>query len=75
VKHDLADIPIPLPLSPLPLPAKWRMAFMEPIDPGRYISEDTSPDRDHAEAMAQDLRRIMQAELDAQVAKRGRAFW
>lgn len=75
VKHDLGDVPIPLPLSPLPLPAKWRIAFMDPIDPARYISEETSPDKDHAEAMASDVRQIMQRELDRQVALRGHPFW
>lgn len=75
VKHDVGTVPIPLPLSLLPLPAKWRIAFLEPIDPGRYISEETSPDKDHAEAMARDVRQLMQRELDAQVKKRGRAFF
>lgn len=75
VKHDLGDIPIPLPLSPLPLPAKWRISFMEPIDPSRYISEETSPDKDHAEAMARDVRQLMQVELDRQVDLRGHAFF
>lgn len=74
VKHDLGDIPIPLPLSLFPLPAKWRIAFMDPIDPARYL-EAESPDRDHAEEMARDVRLLMQEELDRQVEKRGHAFF
>lgn len=75
IKHnDLGDIPIPLPLGILPLPAKWRIAFLEPIDPARYL-EAESPDRDVAEDMARDLRLLMQAELDKQVEKRGHPFF
>jgi 1-acyl-sn-glycerol-3-phosphate acyltransferase len=74
IKHaDIGDIPIPLPLSILPLPAKWRIAFMDPINPARYL-EAESPDRDLAEEMARDVRLLMQEELDRQVEKRGHAF-
>jgi 1-acyl-sn-glycerol-3-phosphate acyltransferase len=74
IKHeDVGEIPVPLPLSLLPLPAKWRIAFLPPVDPGRYL-EAESPDRDHADEMARDLRATMQAALDAQLAKRGHAF-
>lgn len=75
VRHqDVGDVPIPLPLSILPLPAKWRIAFMEPVDPARYLEQD-SPDKDHAEDIARDLRRMMQVELDRQVEKRGHPFF
>lgn len=74
VKHDLGVVPIPLPLSLLPLPAKWRIAFLPPVDPGKYLDQD-SPDKDHAEDMARDVRRTMQAALDEQVARRGHAFF
>lgn len=74
VKHDLGEFPLPLPLSLLPLPAKWRIAFMDPIDPARYLSGD-SPDKDVAVEMARDVRALMQAELDRQVALRGNPFF
>jgi 1-acyl-sn-glycerol-3-phosphate acyltransferase len=70
VKYDLGEIPIPLPLNLLPLPVKWRIAFLDPVDPARYLS-DESPDKDHAEEMARDLRATMQRALDEQVRKRG----
>ncbi|MFA5861612.1 MAG: 1-acyl-sn-glycerol-3-phosphate acyltransferase [Candidatus Thermoplasmatota archaeon] len=70
IKHDLGNIPVPLPLNLFPLPVKWRISFMEPIDPARYLN-DESPDKDHAETIARDVRAAMQEELDRQVAKRG----
>jgi 1-acyl-sn-glycerol-3-phosphate acyltransferase len=73
LKHDLGDVPIPLPLSLLPLPAKWRIAFMDPVDPATYLAQE-SPDKDHAEAMARDVRARMQDELKVQIEKRGNAF-
>ena len=75
VKHeDVGDVPIPLPLGLLPLPAKWRIAFLEPVDPATYLSDD-SPDRDHAVEMARDVRATMQRALDEQLAKRGHPFF
>lgn len=64
------DMPIPIPLSLVPLPVKWRIAFLPPVDPSRYLREE-SPDRDLAEVMATDLRHAMQDELDRQLEKRG----
>lgn len=72
--EDILDIPVPIPASLLPLPVKWRIAVMEPIDPARYLS-DESPDKDLAEVMATDLRRDMQAELKRQLVKRGNPFF
>lgn len=71
--EDLLDVPVPIPGSLLPLPAKWRISVMEPIDPARYLA-DESPDKDLAEVMARDLRVLMQAELDRQLVKRGNPF-
>jgi 1-acyl-sn-glycerol-3-phosphate acyltransferase len=63
-------VPVPIPLNLVPFPVKWRIAFLPPVDPARYLA-DESPDKDVAEVMARDLRDLMQRELDVQVAKRG----
>lgn len=68
--EDALGMPVPIPLNLVPFPVKWRIAFLPPVDPARYLAEE-SPDKDVAEVMARDLRDIMQRELDAQVAKRG----
>jgi 1-acyl-sn-glycerol-3-phosphate acyltransferase len=74
VKHDLGDVPIPLPLNLVPLPVRWRIAFLDPVDPGEYLRSE-SPDQDHAERMARDVRAAMQRALDEQVRKRGNPWW
>ena len=75
IQHEaLGEIPIPLPLGILPLPVKWRIAFLPPVDPATYLA-DESPDKDHAETMARDLRALMQRELDVQLEKRGHPFF
>ncbi|HEX2021886.1 MAG TPA: 1-acyl-sn-glycerol-3-phosphate acyltransferase [Candidatus Thermoplasmatota archaeon] len=71
--EDILDMPVPIPATLLPLPVKWRIAVLPPVDPGRYL-EAESPDKDHAEVLAHDLRRAMQKELDAQLVKRGNPF-
>ena len=68
--EDAVGVPVPIPLNLVPFPVKWRISFMKPIDPARYLAEE-SPDRDVAEVMARDLRLSMQDELDRQVVKRG----
>lgn len=70
---DKLDMPIPLPLSLLPLPVKWRIRFLEPIDPSTYLEAD-APDKDVAAAMAVDLRARMQREVDRELAARGNPF-
>ena len=70
--EDLLDVPVPIPLSLLPLPVKWRIAFLDPLDPRDWL--DDEPDKDHAQQMADDLRARMQAELKAQLEKRGNPF-
>ena len=71
--ESFVQFPVPIPLNLLPLPAKWRIAFLPPIDPARYLDRE-SPDEDVAEMLSQDLQAQMQKELDEQVAKRGHAF-
>ena len=68
--EELVHAPVPIPLNLLPLPVKWRIAFLDPIDPGRYLEQE-SPDKDIAEMMARDLRHTMQDALDEQLRKRG----
>ncbi len=67
------DLPIPIPLSLLPLPVKWRIRFLEPIDPSRWLEGD-APDKDVAACMATDVQAIIQSALDEEVAKRGNPF-
>lgn len=62
--------PVPIPLNLVPFPVKWRISFMDPVDPARYMTHG-SPDEDLAEAMARDLRIAMQEELDRQLRARG----
>lgn len=71
--EDLLDMPIPVPLSVLPLPVKWRIAFLPPVDPSKYLEDE--PDRDLAEVMAEDLRGKMQVALREQLKKRGNPFF
>jgi hypothetical protein len=55
----------PLPLGPaLPLPAKFRLRFLEPIDPGTF----TSPQ------LAHELRGLLQENVLEMVAAR-RSVW
>lgn len=68
--EDALGMPVPIPLTLLPFPVKWRIAFMEPVDPSAYLREG-SPDEDLAARMARDLRDTMQDELDRQLEKRG----
>ena len=68
--EDALGVPVPIPLNLVPFPVKWRIAFMHPVDPARYLSE-RGPDEDLAQHMARDLRRAMQEELDRQLGKRG----
>lgn len=72
--ENLVRSPVPIPGSILPLPVKWRLSVMEPLDPARYL-RDESPDRDLAEEMARDLRARMQIELHEQLEKRGNPFF
>lgn len=72
--ENLLHTPVPIPASILPLPVKWRIHVMEPVDPARYL-RDESPDRDLAEEMANDLRAKMQIDLHEQLEKRGNPFF
>lgn len=68
------DMPFPIPLSLLPLPVKWRIRFMEPIDPTVYLEGDAA-DKDVPAAMAVDIRRRMQEEVKRQLDARGNPFF
>lgn len=71
--EDILDVPIPIPLSLLPLPAKWRIHVNEPIDPHEYLDRG-STDEDIAEAMAGDVRELLQRDVRRQLDERGHAF-
>lgn len=68
--EELTHVPMPIPVNLLPFPVKWRIAFLDPVDPARYLERE-SPDKDVAEVLARDLRHLMQDALDEQVRKRG----
>lgn len=72
--EDILDVPIPIPLSLLPLPAKWRIHVNEPLDPHRYLEAGT-PDDDVAEAIAQDVRELLQRDVRRQLDERGNPFF
>lgn len=74
ILEDFLDMPVPIPATLLPLPVKWRIAILPPVDPARYMM-DESPDKDLGEVMATDLRRMLQTAVDAQLAKRGNPFF
>lgn len=61
---------LPLPLNLVPFPVKWRIAFMEPVDPDQVLKL-ADVDEDVPAKFAADLRAAMQKELDVQVKKRG----
>jgi len=55
------------------LPAKFRIRFLEPIDP-RELSGDGEPDAAHVQTIAQEVRGRIQENLDEMVARR-RSVW
>ena len=55
------------------LPAKFRIRFLEPIDP-REPSGDGEPDAAHVQTVAQEVRARIQENLDEMVARR-RSVW
>lgn len=71
--EDILDIPVPIPLSLLPLPAKWRIHVGEPIDPAPYLESGT-PDEDVAQRLADDVRALLQRNVDEQLKLRGHPF-
>lgn len=72
--EDILDVPMPIPLTLLPLPAKWRIHVNEPIDPHAYL-EGGTPDEDVAARMAQDVRALLQRDVDEQRRLRGNPFF
>jgi 1-acyl-sn-glycerol-3-phosphate acyltransferase len=64
---------LPIPLSLLPLPAKWRLRFLPPIDPGEWLGGD-SQDKDAAGALTRHLRNVLQEALVAERRARGHPF-
>lgn len=65
---------LPLPLNLFPFPVKWRIAFMDPIDPDQVLKR-ADVDEDVPAKLAAELRESMQRELDAQLRKRGNPFF
>ena len=55
------------------LPAKFRIRFLEPIDP-RELAGDGEPDAAHVQTIAQEVRSRIQDNLDEMVARR-RSVW
>jgi 1-acyl-sn-glycerol-3-phosphate acyltransferase len=55
------------------LPAKFRIRFLEPIDP-RELARDGEPDAAHVQTIAQEVRSRIQENLDEMVARR-RSVW
>ena len=51
-----------LPLAPVPLPARWKIVFHAPVDPGQR--DRTMGAKQHATAVAQRLQRTVQDTLD-----------
>ncbi|MCE9624394.1 MAG: 1-acyl-sn-glycerol-3-phosphate acyltransferase [Deltaproteobacteria bacterium] len=62
----------PIPAVPFPLPAKWKVAFMKPIDLAKYPKK-TSEDRDACRQIAQEIQWEVQGHLDRQTKDRSLA--
>lgn len=74
LRLEKLDMPIPIPLTLLPLPVKWRIVFLDPIDPGDWLEGD-APDKDVPAKMAKDLQALMQEEVARQLELRGNPFF
>lgn len=65
---------IPLPVTLLPLPSQWHIRFYPPIDFSSYTPEEAeNPERMHA--VASDLRKRMQKDLNALLKERSSIFF
>jgi 1-acyl-sn-glycerol-3-phosphate acyltransferase len=63
---------LPLPLNIIPLPAKWKIKFLEPISLN-YPAE-AAEDRDLVHRITQQIRDLIQFQLDQELKKRSSIF-
>ncbi|HLE95794.1 MAG TPA: 1-acyl-sn-glycerol-3-phosphate acyltransferase [Candidatus Thermoplasmatota archaeon] len=68
--RDTLGLSLPVPLNLFPFPVKWRIAFMDPIDPHDVLAR-ADVDEDVPLRLARELQITMQAEVDRQLAIRG----
>lgn len=71
---ETLGVDLPIPLNLVPFPVKWRIAFLPPVYPDRYLEGDVV-DVDLGERIAMDLRDAMQKEIRIQLDKRGSAVF
>ncbi len=70
---DLIGVGLPIPATLFPLPVKWRIHFLPPIDPEKYMTAETA-DGDPIESLRRDVETLMQDELDREIEARGNPF-
>lgn len=69
----LIGVGLPIPATLLPLPVRWRIKFLPPIYPSKYMTADTA-DADPVEEIRSDVQALMQRELQRAVDERGHPF-
>lgn len=65
---------LPIPFNLFPLPAKWKICFLPPIDLSQMTDCDTH-DRQQLQAIADQVKSIMQRAIDLELSKRGYVFF
>lgn len=65
---------LPVPATLLPLPVKWRIQFLPPIDPAKYMTPDKA-DADPVEEIRADIQQLMSQEFQRVVDDRGHPFF
>lgn len=70
---DLIGVGLPVPATLLPLPVKWRIKFLPPIYPDKYMTSEAA-DRDVVEDIRRDIEALMQREVQRAVDERGHPF-
>lgn len=70
---EMLGIGLPIPATLLPLPVKWRIKFLPPVDPEKYMTADKA-DADPVEDMRRDVEALMQREIERVLDERGNPF-
>lgn len=70
---ELIGVGLPVPATLLPLPVKWRIEFLPPIDPEKYMTPDAA-DADPVEEIRADVEAMMREEIHRAVEERGDPF-
>lgn len=71
---ELIGVGLPVPATLLPLPVKWKIRFLPPIDPTKYMTADKA-DADPVEEVRRDVQELLDSELQRTVDDRGHPFF